>query len=101
MESFGLDIDIEHVFSCVNDEFNRKLMWETCRPKMLFNDLTDVGYKGTAFDTISQGWKGVPGCDIGLCAIMCDSVSALNIKQRAGQSLAERGDITTGTTAQS
>ena len=79
-QSYGVDCEHRHIFSCEKSEDKRRwlLSHPTVQPNMMFEDVKDIAYKETAYDCISGTCKHVPHVDVALGGTECDMCSTLN-----------------------
>jgi site-specific DNA-cytosine methylase len=96
---FGVDLVVEHKFSCEQEAWKRTWIQGHFAPELLFEQVEAMG-ASHATDVISGEIAEIPEVDIAIGGFECDSVSSLNCngKEFRGQCV-ELGTGRTGRTA--
>ena len=96
---FGLVFEVVHLFSCDHGPLQQEFIKAHWEPQALFNSLEEVGSSSMAFDVLSGELKPVPSAFLWATGIECDTLSGLNRSRRVGDSVIEKGEGKTGTSA--
>ena len=98
-EFFGLSFRVEHVWSCDRGTIQQKFISQHMQPKCLFESMEEVASSPEAHDILSGKPQPVESCFGFATGIECDTLSMLNNSKRIGESVVEKGEGKTGTSA--
>ena len=98
-EFFGLSFRIEHVWSCDHGSVQQKFILEHFQPHYLFTSMEEVATSDTAYDLISGKHVTIESFLVFATGIECDTLSSLNRQKQIGESIVDKAEGKTGSSA--